>query len=366
VVKAWNLFPVLLCLTLLATPRVAQAGQIATPAQLGSTTNDAIEKRLSAVEAKVQKPPKDTWDKISAVSGITSGLLVAIFGWWATNAYTRRQKAVESRRSNLQTIEKFLPYLSSEDPGIRRTSLVAISSLGDEELAVRFATSLGGPGSVAALMEIAAGSGTGAETATDELLRMFDGLMARVAKIRVNDDGGLATGFLLDGGHLLGTSDAVRESVRNMRKRNSGVPVDFWVYFSVMWSPARPARELAEDIHFRGDVLTLLMYDPARASTEIGLSQAGPRFGDRVVILTRDVEGVPMLRIGKATPTGILAEVAADASGSPVFNESGLLLGLLSTPMEGEGSHLIPYEDLIAFADGGGTLVRRVRNPPKN
>lgn len=127
---------------------------------------DSLRAEIAELRRKVEKPPKDAWDKVTAVSGLASGLLVALIGFYATNVYNRRQRLSDENRkdrelliSQIQTVEKFIPHLSSREESIKRAALVSISALGNEELAIKLATAFGGPGAVDALTSIAAIAG---------------------------------------------------------------------------------------------------------------------------------------------------------------------------------------------------------------
>jgi len=129
-------------------------------------TLDTIRAEVTELRKKVDKPPKDVWDKVTAVSGLASGLAVALFGFYATNVYNRRQRQSEENRKDrelliaqIQTVEKFIPHLSSKDETVKSGALVAISALGNEELAIKLAKAFGGPGATSALTSIAATAG---------------------------------------------------------------------------------------------------------------------------------------------------------------------------------------------------------------
>lgn len=95
---------------------------------------------------------------MTAISGLISGLSVALIGFYATNVYNRRQRVSEERKKDqelvvaqIQTAEKFIPHLSSGNENIKAGALTAIAALGNEELAVKLATAFGGSGATAAL-----------------------------------------------------------------------------------------------------------------------------------------------------------------------------------------------------------------------
>jgi hypothetical protein len=138
-------------------------GPTTTPTDIRSEKGlETLRAEVADLRRKVEKPPKDAWDKVTAISGLASGLAVALIGFYATNVYNRRQRLAEDRRkdqeilvSQIQTVEKFIPYLSSKDENAKSGALIAISTLGNEELAIKLATAFGGPGATAALQSIA-------------------------------------------------------------------------------------------------------------------------------------------------------------------------------------------------------------------
>jgi hypothetical protein len=91
-------------------PDGVSAAHAAEPLQSGPTGIDDLRNEVAELRRKVEKPPKDIWDKISSISGPASALMVALVGFYATNIYNRRQRAAEDRRkeaaSNLEN-EKF-------------------------------------------------------------------------------------------------------------------------------------------------------------------------------------------------------------------------------------------------------------------
>lgn len=100
-----------------------------------STQTVSLEDRVRQLDERLRKvegKPKDFWDKLSAASGLISGGLIAGIGILATNAYKRR----EIKISEVQTIQGFMPYLTSGKPQDVRTALRAISILGNEQLSI--------------------------------------------------------------------------------------------------------------------------------------------------------------------------------------------------------------------------------------
>ncbi len=152
---------------------------------------DTLRNEVAELRKKIEKPPKDIWDKLAAISGLISGLAVALIGFYATNVYNRRQRQSEERRkeqelliSQLQTVESFIPHLSSKDENVKAGALIAISALGNETLAVKLATAFGGPGATVALTSIASAAGPQAAASAGRALQdIFQYLIVRVVRI---------------------------------------------------------------------------------------------------------------------------------------------------------------------------------------
>ena len=112
--------------------------------------SESITARLERLEQSVNKrEPKDLWDKLSAVSALLSGIVIASLGYFATTVYNERQLDATSAQKDrelaaleLQTVEAFFEYLSSDDTGLQRSSLQMIASLRDAEFAMKLAADL--------------------------------------------------------------------------------------------------------------------------------------------------------------------------------------------------------------------------------
>ncbi len=116
---------VLISMLLLSVTFAAQTGA-ESPNAIGS-----LVKRIDKLEKNENSKQKDIWDKIGAVSGLVSGALVALIGFYAANIYNRRQKQHDEQRKDQElslnqadTLEKFLPHLISDDPCLRESSLL--------------------------------------------------------------------------------------------------------------------------------------------------------------------------------------------------------------------------------------------------
>lgn len=157
--------------------------------------------RVEKLEKLENDKSKDTWDKLEAVSGIISGVIIALFGFYAANIYNRRQKEHEAERKDqllslgqADTLEKFLPHLISEDPRLRESSLLIIATLLGDNLATELAGKLGGEGSAAALVQIAFTSPKSSSESVELALgKVFHALKSSV--VRIECDQIMANGF---------------------------------------------------------------------------------------------------------------------------------------------------------------------------
>jgi hypothetical protein len=86
---------------------------------------EALWNEVSELRRKVEKPPKDVWDKFSSVSGFASGLAVALIGFYATTIYNKRQRDAEENRKNQAAVLEqakfeFQTGIEKEKLGIER------------------------------------------------------------------------------------------------------------------------------------------------------------------------------------------------------------------------------------------------------
>jgi hypothetical protein len=79
--------------------------------QSAATDNDrsiaTLRNEITELRRKVEKPPKDFWDKVSSVSGFASGIAVALIGFYATKIYDKRGRDAEKlRKEQSSNLEK--------------------------------------------------------------------------------------------------------------------------------------------------------------------------------------------------------------------------------------------------------------------
>jgi hypothetical protein len=78
------------------------------------------------------KNKKDIWEKLSALSGLFSGGLIALVGIWATHSYNTRQLEL----SQIEALDKLKPSLQSEKALDRNFAYFMFTKLGYEDLAI--------------------------------------------------------------------------------------------------------------------------------------------------------------------------------------------------------------------------------------
>jgi hypothetical protein len=162
------------------------------------------EMTLEAVKSSKGRKDKDFWDKLSS----SASVLVALAGFAFTWVYNQQQNKKEAMAreqqlqiQRVQIVEKFMPHLNSKDENVKKTAVIAISSLGDVKLATELAQLFPSSGSIGALEAIADKSTdtlskTLAETA---IANIFEKYARKVVRIRADVNGQVshATGILI-------------------------------------------------------------------------------------------------------------------------------------------------------------------------
>jgi hypothetical protein len=113
---------------------------------LPPTPTLSTEQRLAKLEDAIERPQKDIWDKLSAISGLITGGVIAIVGALITLLYNiwqqRSEKTLKQGElavSQMNTIQSFMPQLQSGDPKAIQAALLAIGGLGNKDLAAKLA-----------------------------------------------------------------------------------------------------------------------------------------------------------------------------------------------------------------------------------
>ena len=300
-----------------------------------------------AIVLAASDSPKDVWDKLSAISGLAAGVLVAVIGAIATYFYNQRQqqattadaalqRSAEDARTErqlavlrVQTIEAFFPHLKSTDERDREAALVAIDALGDHELAARLAVYYGGEAAVGALARIATtGDDESTGRAIESLEAVLGALRASVVQILV---GGAftETGFVVTGDGIVVTANLLDEDL-------TGVDV------RLINGETRPASIIYTGDRPPYDVM-LLKIDGHQLSS-LPVSATSPVVGDPVMTLAFSARGpeaaamdippgesvmvgsVTAVSPGSSSTTGEIQarmRTAAGFAGAPLVNQRG-------------------------------------------
>jgi hypothetical protein len=118
------------------------------------------QKELAETLKSKEEKKKDFWDKFSAASTFISGVIVALVGLYFTHNYNEQQAARDEilrtqqiRLAEVELVHKFIPQLNGNERD-KKLALIAISSLGNTELATKLAVLDQSEGSKAALESI--------------------------------------------------------------------------------------------------------------------------------------------------------------------------------------------------------------------
>jgi hypothetical protein len=307
----------------------------------------SLRAEINELRRKVDKPPKDVWDKVTALSGLSglvSGLTVALIGFYATNAYNRRQLVI----SQIQTVEKFMPHLSSNDENTKAGALIAISALGNEQLAIKLATAFGGAGATAALTRITStASSQDASSAERALKDIFRHLQARIVRI-TDGQGRSSQGLVVARGAWV---IAPWCGVDRFGSKN----------LSVRLADGRQVSpELLKTDENLG--LALLVIASGSEAGSIDLVESDASMGDRVIGLITGREGERLIVGGIVGVTeddarekgkiivSLSGRVGPGCTGSPVVDSKGNLVGLIfAFDEQRDMVILVPARDIKSF-----------------
>src|SRR5262247_2818604 len=86
---------------------------------MSTSEPSSVEERIQTIEqkvAKLEKRPKDNWDKIQSVSALLSGLLVAVVGYFLTGMINRGLQERQFQFSSAKDMQELLARLN--DPAV--------------------------------------------------------------------------------------------------------------------------------------------------------------------------------------------------------------------------------------------------------
>jgi S1-C subfamily serine protease len=330
------------------------------PQQLTQVEKDvaSLKGQVNELGNRTASKDKDFWDKLSAMSALISGLLVAAIGALATYLYNKRQNAIEETKSErelsvlrVQTVQTFMPHLQSADEREKEAALLAIHALGNSELASKLATMYRGEGAVGALSRIAAGSDRQAAKSAEQSLRViFDTLRASTVQVLGEDAGPRGSGFVVDPAGLILTASHV--SVRQEPHTNGNLLIEFWgeeryaatrVLLDEQLGLALlkvdrqglsplPIEPKTRDLDLLAEVIVLGYRRNVGWQTSVGR-----------------ITGISKLKDGELTTSTLVAELQGDLGygGAPVVNRGGSVVGVfyaIYQPRSGEPtvSYLLP------------------------
>jgi S1-C subfamily serine protease len=316
------------------------------------------------------------WDKLTAISGLISGVAVAGIGFYATNIYNRRQTAAEEARkaaeegrkdreiqfAEAQTVEKFIEHLASADEQRRKAALIAISTLGNSKVAIDLAEAFKGPGATSALTTIAAtappAQAERAVLALQDILRDLSGRVVTVeTHTKKGDLIGMANGLLVDADGLVVTAGHVLNAASGVKGATFRI--------GLSQGASSPAKVVRRDEALD---LGLLRIGETQALPPLDRTPSDAAFGERVVVVWVDpangYDSAPVLEVGRFAETGVLGgdggasyagvivrvNAAPGMSGAPAVDSAGRLLGLVQASDQQGLTVLIPAEDVFAFA----------------
>ena len=224
-----------------------------------------------------------------------------------------------------------MPYLSSGKESEKSVALIAISALGNEDIAVKLASALGGLGATSALASIATTAGPeGAASAERALNEIFRYLQS--GTVSIVDDGSkpIGNGTIIHEDGLILTASYVAEKAnynRSVRVRTStGILLDTVIL-------------TIDDVNS----LALLRTKEKTHLSSIRVSNVTPVIGDRLIGIVNvgRVAGLYRAEVGSVVGYTRREEYGTDqiiaslrgvklgSGGSPIVNGSGEIIGML-------------------------------------
>ncbi len=111
--------------------------------------------------------PKDAWDKFDLISKFVATVVFAAIAGCYTWQQSSAEKARQARNAEVETLSKFMPYLTGTDEVAKETALLAMGRIASKEFMASIATRYPSAGSVNALKKASAEASS---TATEKKL----------------------------------------------------------------------------------------------------------------------------------------------------------------------------------------------------
>jgi S1-C subfamily serine protease len=344
-----------------------------------SSTGQTVNEQLAHIEQELndlKQQPKDLWGKISSISPLISGVLVAMIGAIATYVYNKRQRTAQEqdlsrqisadetrsqrdiRIKQAQTIEAFLPHLASRDAREKEAALVALSALGleDPNLVVKLAAMYKDEGGQAALTRLATSPDeTVAAAARSSVIAFYDLLKSSVTQI-LKRGRPFGSGFAIANGRLIVTTDFIaNDFVTRPETDRSGV-VD------VLTADGRSLQATVQSIHPEYGLAFLQLKDESLTPMDLSSREDLEPLATVILLMSGrygwlsrsgSVEGVSHLSYGQEnemTEPHIVIRPAADqgGAGGPVVDGTGKVVAVIgAVDMERDLTYAIPSNLII-------------------
>lgn len=297
------------------------------------------------------KQGKDFWDIFGTISSFLSAILIALFGFYATNIYKSRSQQSEDQRKGfelktlqVQTIEKFFAHLSSGDESKKKAAILAIAALGDKDLAVSIGQVFEGSGASAALVQMVPEANQKiADRIEATFLNKLSNLKACLVIVKTSKS--YSTGFFIESSGLVLCaahgliSDDSLEDLRVIYNKDEEVKAvvvkssekyDLALLQAAVTAPVIP--------------LEITPATELIPGTEvIGLSNS-MKNGWSVVSGTLDAFGATIKIEGiNDIPEKILVKINSmpGSSGAPVFDTTGKLVGIIQATSMNNRKHMM-------------------------
>ena len=181
---------------------------------------DKLDRQLQELskEIKSEKKKKDIWDKISAISPLMSGVVVASVALYFTLTFNARQNQRDSdikvkgnRINELEAFVKYIPLFATGSEREKKLAVEVFIAAGYDSLANRFTQLDQSPGAVAGIAKVASvGPKKDREMASKTIESIFSKYQSAVVQIvsRYEDSSvGYCAGVLVSpNGHILTTA----------------------------------------------------------------------------------------------------------------------------------------------------------------
>ncbi len=315
----------------------------------------SIEKRIDLKLTEIDKEfekiknakKKDNWDIVSIISGFFSSVIIAGLGIYFTWNYRKIQEEKEAainlqqlKVKEVEIVEKFIPYLTGTEEQ-QEYSILAIKALGNTDLALELTTLYRSKGAVNALSKIEKTSSEPDRVkAQNALSIMFDSLKYSIVKIK-SDGKFIGSGFYIsDQGHALSMNYMLDGSMGDISLENYGGTI-----------PQITNLEFSADNTGLG-----LIHTSQNNTSPLTLSNDKVSLNQQVFISGFTDSRTSMFHYsGEVVGIGedefeVTANIPLNGiglGGSPVFDNQGMLIGVLSASYRDGAAFIMKSTSLI-------------------